>query len=251
MSKKFSVLLVVLTITFSLLGGLIAGRLFTPKVAVAEEANQSKVLTVEGLRIVDKNGKLLMKLGQDDFLLTYNIDSYGVYIYDGNEIGLAEMSMGNDGGYVGIFGKDGQPKVSLMVKELNGEVSISNKDGMRKAVMGVDEIGGGEVIVSGKNGKSETKICGGKSGGEIHVTDRDGEIKTGIGVAWDESGESSSGFVGVSGRNGKSGTRMGADESGSFIGVAGIDGKVKASLGIDEYNNGTINLWDKNGNKLK
>jgi hypothetical protein len=45
MTKRFSILLVVLTIVSGLIGGAITGRIFTPKVAIAEETTQSKVLT--------------------------------------------------------------------------------------------------------------------------------------------------------------------------------------------------------------
>ena len=65
MSKRFSILLVVLTIVSGLIGGLISGRIFAVSSAQAVETKQSKVLTAEGLRIVDKNGKLLMKLGKE------------------------------------------------------------------------------------------------------------------------------------------------------------------------------------------
>ena len=40
MSKRMSILLVVLTIVSGLIGGAITGRIFTPKVAIAEESGQ-------------------------------------------------------------------------------------------------------------------------------------------------------------------------------------------------------------------
>ena len=84
MSKRFSILLVVLTIVSGLIGGLISGRIFAVSSAQAVETKQSKVLTAEGLRIVDKNGKLLMKLGKEseDNSIDQLLQQYGLFVYD-------------------------------------------------------------------------------------------------------------------------------------------------------------------------
>ena len=56
MSKWFSILLVILVIVSGLIGGAISERIFSPELAVAEGANQNNVLTVNELRVMDKNG---------------------------------------------------------------------------------------------------------------------------------------------------------------------------------------------------
>jgi hypothetical protein len=62
MSKRIAILLVILTIISGLIGGAISGRIFTPKVAIAEETTQSKILTVEGLNVI--NNMLVANLAQ-------------------------------------------------------------------------------------------------------------------------------------------------------------------------------------------
>jgi hypothetical protein len=97
-----SILLVVLTIVSGLIGGAITGRIFTPKVAIAEEAIQSKILTVERLRVVDKDGKLLMQLGLG-LGNAKSPDSYGLTIYDNS--GSVVVGMGvldESGGSIGV-----------------------------------------------------------------------------------------------------------------------------------------------------
>ena len=57
MSKRFSIILVVLVIVSGLIGGVFSGRIFNAKSAIAEENN---VLKANELNIMDKNGKLVL-----------------------------------------------------------------------------------------------------------------------------------------------------------------------------------------------
>jgi len=68
MSKRFSILLVVLTIVSGLIGGAITGRVFTPKVAIAEVVNQDKKETWE-------YGVFSISNFQDRITLENNINS--------------------------------------------------------------------------------------------------------------------------------------------------------------------------------
>lgn len=80
MSKRFSIFLVILTIVSGLIGGLISGRMFAVKPAMAVETKQSKVLTAEELRIVDVNDKLIAKIGE--FRNSSNDITKGLVIYN-------------------------------------------------------------------------------------------------------------------------------------------------------------------------
>jgi len=210
MTKRFSILLVVLTIVSGLIGGAITGRIFAPKVAIAGEATQSKVLTVEGLRVVDKDGNLLIYLGKlADKAVMQEIpaiieDAYGV----------------SDSRGLYIFNTNGSPEVFMQILKTGGSVCVSDKDGF--AIMDVNETGG-NVGVFGKEDNA---------GAMPHVL---------VGVR--ENG----GYVTVCGKDGKTGANMSVDEDGGEFTAYDKDGNPKAVVDVNEYGNGAIDLFDKNG----
>ena len=182
MSKRFSILLVVLTIVSGLIGGAITGRIFTPKVAIAEETTQSKVLTVEGLRVVDKDGKLLMNLGKGD---KAPLDSYGLFVFDnsGNVVVRATIDVGK--GKILVSGEAGNAMMS--VGKSGGGVIVTDKSGEVGAMIGVKE-SGGVVAVNDKSGEARATMDADESGGSFCVVGKDGEPKAVIGVSEDGNG---------------------------------------------------------------
>jgi hypothetical protein len=168
MTKRFSILLVALTIVSGLIGGAITGRIFTPKVAVAEETTQGKVLTVEELRVVDESGKLLMKLGKKDTALT----PYGLFIYDNSGEFHAVMGVDESGGSVNVFGKDNEIGVMMNTNESGGIVAVASKGGKVGVGMSANE-SGGHVSVFGKDGNSKANIGIIETGGYVNVCGKD------------------------------------------------------------------------------
>jgi len=170
MTKRFLILLVVLTIVSGLIGGAITGRIFIPKVAIAEKMTQSKILTVEELRVVDKDGKLLMKLGtlvdreglgitpesaKDPYESLYN---HGLDIYDDSGDSKASISVFRDGGYVRMSGK--------------GDTTNS-----AAAVIGVNKLGG-KVMISAEGGKPCVMMYTTEDDGFVSVFSKDGKVVT-------------------------------------------------------------------------
>jgi hypothetical protein len=286
MTKRFSILLVVLTIVSGLIGGAITGRIFTPKVAIAEEAAQSKVLTVEGLRVVDKDGKLLIVLGNDAGIPNRApLDNYGLFILDksgsvranmeadGNggsfmasgKGGVSSMGVDESGGIVSVYGKYIKSKAVMGLYKDSGAVSVFSNAGKGVAMMTVDE-SGGNVSVSSKEGKGRAAMGADESSGHFGTSGEDGitvlgveasgscfsasgkDGKPKVGIDVDESG----GNVHVFGKDAKGGAIMMVDESGGHFSAFGKgNDEERASMGINKYGNGVIGLWDKNGNKIK
>jgi hypothetical protein len=125
MSKRFSILLIVLTIVSGLIGGAITGRIWMPKVAIAQDATQNKVLTVEKLRIVDKNGKVGASL---------SVDESGSAVLDFGSGGYAMMNVDATGNFFtkSVGGKF-TPKISTQSKILTAEgLSIIDKYGVER-----------------------------------------------------------------------------------------------------------------------
>ena len=92
------------------------------------------------------------------------------------------------------------------------------------------------LTVVDKQGNVGVLLATGEGGGLVGVFGKDGES---VGV---EHG----GFVGVYGKDGGSAS-MTTDEDGGRIVVANNQGKTRAVMGINEFGNGGVSTWDKNG----
>ena len=221
MSKRFSILLVVLTIVSGLIGGLISGRIFAVNPAQAVEAKQNKVLTAEELRIVDKNGKMRMILGQ----AKDHLDYYGLAICDNSGRVGAVMDVNESRSSFRAFGKNGNVQASMNVDEFGSGVSVFEKDGKIGAMINVDESGSIFSLSFGKgDGKAKVYIGAIKGGSVASLYGKDG--KPGANIEIDEHG-------------------------GQFSAFGKVDDKPRAGIGVNEYGSGSIGLWDKDGYRLK
>lgn len=137
---------------------------------------------------------------------------------DGSERPLVVLMTEEDGGYIAVCGNDGKPVVGLFTKEeYGGIITVKGKDGKPGAGLGTNEYGG-RIDVMGKDGKSLVGLRSAENGGHIGVWGKDGKSLVGLGI----------------------------DEDGGRIDVTGKS-EGGASMGINEYGNGTVYTWDKNG----
>ena len=98
-----------------------------------------------------------------------------------------------------------------------GQVVVFGKDGKPGALLGVDEYGGG-LNVFGKDGKSGAMLNVNEHGGSVSVFGKDVKLRVWLNVK----------------------------EHGGVVSVYG-KGEGKAVMGINEYGNGAVSTWDKNG----
>jgi len=220
MSKKFSFIFVLLAIIFSLLGGLMAGLLFAPKLAIVEESDQNKVVTIEELRVVDENGKLLIKLGNGYGLSIYGqggsrkIDIGGSGI-DGSNISLWDYS------HQGAFGGSYQNFLKSILYDGSYHTIVSSKiialqnKNFGRAYIQLFENGGARIGVDDKDSKDNA---------EMSVDDKDP----------------------------KGNAEMSVDEYGGRFDVfSKVDNISRASVWISEYGYGGISILDKDRYRLK
>ena len=96
------------------------------------------------------------------------------------------------------------------------------------------------------DGDGETKVAlgVGERGGFVGVFDKDGE-------EWKAalSGYEHGGFVVVAGKDGVRNAQLSVNERGGAVRVYGKDGNPKVGLGVTEHGNGSVNTWDKDGNR--
>jgi hypothetical protein len=281
-----SILLVVLTIISGLIGGFISGRVFVVKTAMVDDTKQhAKVIEAEEFRLADKNGKLFGKFAISDDTKISSIEyspspALSLYSSDGKltvdlgitkvlkpDIGVslssASLLLSSDSGHcVNLSTSSSESGLSFfgMMTPLKNHISISDSDsegakiGVYSSVDGgggasvsVDKDDHGFIGVVGKKGEGVAIMNVDKKGGGYFSAFGKGGKGKAI-MSADETG----GFVGVSSKASGGIASMNVDEYGGKFGAFGKGSdKAGASMGINEYGNGAIGLWDKNGNKLK
>jgi len=148
MSRRFSILLVILVILSGLVGGAISGRIFAPRVAIAEEIITSKVLDVEELRVMSKSGKGGVLIRIDDDSGDGRITVFGEDGKIRNMIYSFESS-----GLISVFGKENKEGVSIYGgKDIGGSIGVKGKDEKIRAIIGVGKDGNGSIGLYDKNG---------------------------------------------------------------------------------------------------
>ncbi len=254
----------------------IMGMLASPVTAQRDKFGE---IECTKLTVVDAEGKAHVVLSTNwrDCLVDTQVIRLGSGLFDGGCVSVlgkdgktkAELSAYSWGGRVFVLGKDGKAKAELSVHEDGGFFSVLGKDGKAKAELSAQE-DGGRVGVWGKDGKSKAWLDSDKYGGYVGVWDKNGRWKASLGV--NEHG----GVVDVGGDvydgTGRmlSKASLGVDEHGGRVDVFGKDGRGRAWLrvtkdggrvqvngksegaavvGINEYGNGAVSTWDKDGKR--
>ena len=158
--------------------------------------------------------------------------------------GSARMTITEDGGLVTVHGKDGEGTAGMGIDENGGAVSVHGKDGEGTAGMKITEYGG-LVTVHGKDGEGMAGMSIYKNGGSVSVYGKDGEGVAGMNIY------KNGGSVYVHRKDGGGMARMEIDEDGGSVYVHGKGNSVRrAVMGVNEYGNGAVSTWDKNGYRL-
>lgn len=189
-----------------------------------------------------------------------NINEHGGYVNVGRKksLGHIRLDFNEHGGQFEI-GEFMFPIIRLFTDEHGGEANLAASDeGKAQIRLGIDEDGsfmglGGEnmrgvtlesekgVGVHGDDGKTLAGIGIGESSGFLIVVGKDNKGTASMAVT--EHG----GHVEVSG-DGIPGIEMTCSEYGGRLNVFGKTNLTnRAAIAVNEYGNGTINTWDKNG----
>ena len=164
--------------------------------------------------IRDVEGKSWTELGTDEH-------GGSVIVWGKDQISRATLGVGEHGGRVNAFDKDGKTRTGINITEHGSFVITRDKEGKSSAMLNVDEQSGG-VIAYGKDRKSSVSIGAG-DGLRFGAAGTDGKPKVTIGVS-----KQGDGIIGVAGNS-----------EGAVI------------LSIDDYGNGVVETYDKNGYRQK
>lgn len=204
---------------YAVIGG-IAGALLTmamgliaPLGAQNENATFDNI-TCSSLIVDNEDKKVFISDGeiwaQNDEALIM-IHEDQIRVYnDGKMVGL---EIGEQGGKIVVEGQTSGRQ------RKDGTFEMTSHDG-KKVEIGIGNHGG-YVIARGKRGAAQIGI--GEYGGDISmVGDNDNEP-----IIW-----------------------MRTNENGGNIALYGNDGKQRVGMGVNEYGNGAVSTWDKNGYRL-
>ena len=179
-----------------------------------------------------------------------------VTVSGADEKGSAWLSVNEHGGSIGAFSNDFRSRMYLNLDEHDGGLEVSGKNGggvrlrvdddggavsaygkSGTAVLGINERGG-HVTAYGKDAMASLGIN--EHGGTVYAHGEDGQSAASLTV--NEHG----GRVGAFDKAGKLRASLSITEHGGRVQVKG-KGEGAAGMGINEYGNGAISTWDKNG----
>ena len=229
-------------------GGLVlVGMCFSPFLPLTAQSNRFGYITCSGLTVVDTEGKKTIDLSTFDdgeHTLGGQISVYGYR--NGNRAGssvvlrtFAEYATVEvrgkeasadlsalDGALITVSQNHGISGVRLSSSENGGRISVFGKDentaDRGRVVLATDEHGGSVVV----RGKDEIK-------GEVYLSE-DGQV------------------VIKPGKKAKGGVRLGIDGYGGLVNITGKSEEAsRVLLGVNQYGNGSVNTWDKDGYRQK
>ena len=204
------------------IAGLAIGLCVSPLIA---QKNVFGEITCTGLKVVSPDGTERVILGH------YFAGYYGIQVL--GEDGVTRVYMGTA---IGAGDRE------------NGTINVWGENRSSLATMGVSEYGGayggygGEVGVYGKFG-SYAGMNIHQHGGNINVSGNYTHAAIGI----TEHG----GKVHVYDEHSGKAAQMFTTEHGGRVKVVNKEGNTRAAIGINEYGNGAVSTWDKNGYRLR
>ena len=102
------------------------------------------------------------------------------------------------------------------------------------------------LFIRDKDGKSAIELSTGTEGGRVDVHGKDGEPAISL-IPYDFGGN----VLVRNNNNGKVSVAMTTDASGGRVDVFNKQGKNRAVMSVNEYGNGAVFTWDKNGYRLR
>ncbi len=127
-------------------------------------------------------------------------------------------------------------------------IQILNPAGIPVCKIGSAIGGGGSVIVAGDNGIARASMLVWPRGtGGLNVMNKYGTISVGIGA-----GENTNnGHIEIYSNNFKLRSKIWSDANGGRADFCNNNDKQSAAICVDEYGNGAVGTWDKNGYRLR
>ena len=141
-----------------------------------------------------------------------------------------------------VLHPDGSPAVWLARLGSYGVMSVYAGEELRASMSSIGKHGGA-VTIYGKDEDSYGRVSISEHGGHVSIHGKDGNSRANMGIV--EHG----GYVSVDGKDRKSRVDVGISEHGGQVFAYG-KGESQVAIAINEYGNGAVSTWDKNGYRL-
>ena len=243
-------------LSYMALGGLLMfiGMLTASVLMPSLTAQRDKFGEIEcnSLRVVDADGvvQVILSANWMDKWNTQGVwignNSYGGHVVARGKDGKGEASLSVDvkGGVVDVFGNDkGERMASIGCDTLGGFVGTKGTDGFPKAFLGAWEHGG-YFNIKGKYGVPMVMLNIDEHGGHVNVYSTAQVPNMPVGVDEHDFAMNSLAFSQLEKRVPKA--LLSVTEHGGRVEVKG-KGEGAAVMGINDYGNGAVSTWDKNG----
>ena len=225
----------------------------------SKEAVEFDTIRARRIEIVDEKGQTYALLEKQDVILekqdtgemstimvVFNHSGYPVCMLGTSVDGEGALSLG--GTFLatpsGVLVKNNKGYASMMVAD-TGIVSVGRELDKPMAFMSFNA-NGGQLKIGEKTGTQIiAAMAASDNGGVITVGDKETKRSVTLAIVGD------GGMLSVAGKDGGR-VDIAVDKYGGRIGIFGKGGnKERAGIGVNEYGNGTIGLWDKNGYRIK
>ena len=194
--------------------------------------------------------KLMIGTSRFDTIQCRRLEVFGtglnpVVVVSGDGVEALRYDLGTRSGGLSVDAH--KPGVFIGMHGNGGIVELfGRKRGALAVKLNASSIYGGYVGVIGSDG-SWARLAIDEYGGRVGISNKDQDSRVELGIGADGIGAygmSHGGYVTVHDR--KSGVSLKTDEHGGLVEVRG-GGEGQAVMGINEYGNGAVSTWDKNG----
>ncbi len=160
-----------------------------------------------------------------------------------NAAGKAVAAVGtdSDGGSMTIFNAAGKVATSVSDGSNGAGMVVCNAAGKIVAAIGT-ALEGGVISLENAEGKTGVFVAAGEDGGSLNIEDAKGNGR----ILLSYYDKMNAGLVQIIGENGSA--QITVDEYGGDVSVFGKGSdESRAVMGVNEYGNGAVSTWDKNG----
>ena len=147
-----------------------------------------------------------------------------------NETGEPHFTLKVESNGLSIRNKEGEKALTLNSHSSKHVLSLYNKKDVGVVSLYAWKSGGGNIIVRDGEGKEVAAIVINQRGGAVSI-----------------KGKKGGGYVRVSDKAGVKAASMSTTEHGGRVDVFNKQGENRAVMSVNEYGNGAVSTWDKNG----
>ena len=207
-------------------------------------------ITCTGLKVIDSEGRVAIRLSNSDYP---SVASGVIQVFgkdDSNAFQAVWIGVSEKNGMVGVYNRD-FASAQLKTNENGGCVTVFGTRESKFEEFATMQVAdqGGSMVVHNRQGKTVGGLGVYESRGMVTVLGEGGtELGLDTGVATMRVDEEGGNITVHRRKSTGEGVRIDTNQYGGKVIVFGKGNKLsRAIMGVDEYGNGGVSTWDKNG----